>query len=407
MTGFELDVAPGVTARVAARRQDADGTWSLCSRPARYVRDEGGFQRLTFGDEFKGPQPGDDPACFTMPAQCVGEYQTGVHACPGDLPGLAALDKCKWTVLHQTNWMAPGPTPTTNGVNAFVPGEVEVAPTRDDGVLVLSAHGHAPDGTELSPGTNTSSWAALFAQPMATWLAGYDCRWATNTTSCPFRSGAVYAKRQPTAGAPASALTRGFTQAYGRWEVRARLPSGPGSFPAHWLLPQQGAWPEAGEIDLMEAGRDAGLVYQTFHTGYCDRGADPYEPSPEACRAGGGQRLKLSKGALVRARAAATLTDAYHVYAVDWSPERLRWMVDDVVTLEVPAGQLAYSTFTDHGLRWRGVPAGVLFADHCDVPPAARAAAAALGVASPAITGAQADFSLCVVGGDIRGWLVG
>lgn len=353
-SGVEVTVGAGQTVRLTARQRDAAGTDSPCSRPARYVHDAGGYQRLTFGDEFKGPGPDDDPACFAMAPQCAGEYQSTVHLCPGDQPQLAALDKCAWTVLHQNNWMAMGPTPTQNGVNAFVPGEVAVLPAVDDGVLVLSASGYAPDGSVLTPGGDTASWAALFGQPMATWLASYDCRWSGNTTNCPFRSGAVYAKRQPAAGAPASPLTRGFTQAYGRWEVRAKLPSGPGSFPAHWLLPQSGAWPEAGEIDIMEAGRAGDLVYQTFHTGYCDHGDDPYELDPAACRSGGGQRLKLSKGALVKAKAASTYTAEYRTYAVDWSPDRLTWSIDGVVTVDIPAGQLTYSNLSDHGLKWRG-----------------------------------------------------
>jgi beta-glucanase (GH16 family) len=44
---------------------------------------------------------------------------------------------------------------------------------------------------------------------------------------------------------------------YGRVEVRAKLPSGKGTWPAIWMLPtdwEYGQWPSSGEIDIMEHG---------------------------------------------------------------------------------------------------------------------------------------------------------
>ncbi len=47
-----------------------------------------------------------------------------------------------------------------------------------------------------------------------------------------------------------------FSQTYGRYEMRAKLPTGKGLWPAFWMLPEQdryGAWAASGEIDIMEA----------------------------------------------------------------------------------------------------------------------------------------------------------
>src|SRR6266403_566953 len=60
---------------------------------------------------------------------------------------------------------------------------------------------------------------------------------------------------------------------YGRFEVRAKLPVGVGSWPAIWMLPRDGGgygkgWPDSGELDLMEqVGFDPGVIHFTAHTG--------------------------------------------------------------------------------------------------------------------------------------------
>jgi beta-glucanase (GH16 family) len=57
---------------------------------------------------------------------------------------------------------------------------------------------------------------------------------------------------------------------YGFYEIRAKLPCGTGTWPAIWTLssPPQTAWPDDGEIDIMEhVGFDPGVVHGTVHTG--------------------------------------------------------------------------------------------------------------------------------------------
>lgn len=57
---------------------------------------------------------------------------------------------------------------------------------------------------------------------------------------------------------------------YGRFEIKAKLPTGRGTWPALWMLPTNwayGGWPESGEIDIMEhVGYDQDRVHITVHT---------------------------------------------------------------------------------------------------------------------------------------------
>jgi beta-glucanase (GH16 family) len=106
-----------------------------------------------------------------------------------------------------------------------------------------------------------------------------------------------------------------FSQQYGRFEFRAKLPTGKGVWPALWLLPQDekyGPWPSSGEIDVMEArGQEPTKVLGTLHFG---------SRWPANTHAGKDYVLP-EKG---------TIAD-FHVYAVDWEPGEIRWSVDKQV----------------------------------------------------------------------------
>src|SRR5262249_4708868 len=62
---------------------------------------------------------------------------------------------------------------------------------------------------------------------------------------------------------------RKFSQAYGRFEARIKIPYGQGIWPAFWMLGNDidtGHWPNCGEIDIMEnIGREPSIVHGTFH----------------------------------------------------------------------------------------------------------------------------------------------
>ena len=58
---------------------------------------------------------------------------------------------------------------------------------------------------------------------------------------------------------------------YGRIDVRAKLPTGKGIWPAIWMLPTEnvyGPWPCSGEIDIMEnIGSESNRYFGTIHYG--------------------------------------------------------------------------------------------------------------------------------------------
>ena len=62
-----------------------------------------------------------------------------------------------------------------------------------------------------------------------------------------------------------------FSQAYGLFEFRAKMPSGQGLWPALWMMPQNsayGSWPTSGEIDVFESqGQSPTLVQGSLHSG--------------------------------------------------------------------------------------------------------------------------------------------
>jgi beta-glucanase (GH16 family) len=103
-----------------------------------------------------------------------------------------------------------------------------------------------------------------------------------------------------------------FSQAYGRFEARIRIPAGPGLWPAFWLLGdniKSVGWPSCGEIDIMEnIGREPAIAHGTIHgPGYS-----------------GGKGIG-SPYALASGRFA----DDYHVFAAEWEPNQIRFYVDD------------------------------------------------------------------------------
>lgn len=103
-----------------------------------------------------------------------------------------------------------------------------------------------------------------------------------------------------------------FSFTYGRVEARMKLPRGPGMWPAFWMLGdaiKNVGWPKCGEIDVMEnIGREPRIVHGTVH----------------------GPRYSAAHGisAPFTFPEDELPSDGFHVYAVNWTPAKIEFMVD-------------------------------------------------------------------------------
>lgn len=97
----------------------------------------------------------------------------------------------------------------------------------------------------------------------------------------------------------------------GKIEVRAKLPTGLGTWPAIWMMPEEnayGGWPRSGEIDIMEhVGYCPDTIFGTVHTEAFNHGigtqvgAGSYQPNAEG---------------------------EFHTYSIIWNDDSISWMID-------------------------------------------------------------------------------
>jgi len=123
-------------------------------------------------------------------------------------------------------------------------------------------------------------------------------------------------------------LTRNkFSQAFGRFEARIKIPFGQGLWPAFWMLGDNigtAGWPTCGEVDIMEnIGKEPSIVHGTFHGPGYSGGS------------GVSAAYMLPNG--------QKFSDDFHTFAVEWEPNVVRFYVDGLLyktrtPADLPAG---------------------------------------------------------------------
>jgi beta-glucanase (GH16 family) len=101
---------------------------------------------------------------------------------------------------------------------------------------------------------------------------------------------------------------------YGRIEARMKIPRGQGIWPAFWMLGTNITsvnWPACGEIDIMEnIGREPTILHGTVH--------------------GPGYSGENGIGTGYSLPGQPTFADDFHIYAVEWTTNQIKWFVDGI-----------------------------------------------------------------------------
>ncbi len=104
-----------------------------------------------------------------------------------------------------------------------------------------------------------------------------------------------------------------FARKFGRIEARMKIPTGKGIWPAFWMLGKNCksvGWPKCGEIDIMEnVGSKPGVVQGTIH----------------------GPGYSGDDGLTLKHQINGKFSDDFHVYAIEWQKNEIRFYVDDTL----------------------------------------------------------------------------
>ncbi len=131
-----------------------------------------------------------------------------------------------------------------------------------------------------------------------------------------YSSGRIYSK------------SKGYIK-YGKVEASISVPSGMGTWPAFWMMPQSnvyGTWPKSGEIDIMEhIGSSPRMTSHAVHTALKNGSI------------GNNWFTKVYKD---------SMENKFHIYSIEWDPDQILFFIDNVQT-----GTL-YRNFTDTSTGW-------------------------------------------------------
>ncbi len=169
-----------------------------------------------------------------------------------------------------------------------------------DGLVDTTKWNYDTHGNEYGWGNNEAEWYTV-----------------SNPENCKIENGilTITAIKESTSGKNYSSA-RITTKGKGDWlyckvEVRAKLPTGKGTWPAIWMLPSEntyGNWPKSGEIDIMEhVGYDPDTVHSTVHTELFNHTIGTQVGKPTFL---------------------PTATTDFHIYTMEWEENEVRSYVD-------------------------------------------------------------------------------
>ncbi|MDB5200110.1 MAG: glycoside hydrolase [Chitinophagaceae bacterium] len=147
--------------------------------------------------------------------------------------------------------------------------------------------------------------------------ANNEIEYYTNAKNAMVRNGVlvIAAKKEKIDGmdySSARMVTNGKADfLYGRFEIRAKLPTGRGLWPAIWMMPVKesyGGWPASGEIDIMEqVGYAPDTVHISTHTH---------------------EQNWMKNNGVTSVAFVKTATAAFHIYRIDWTPGGIEGFID-------------------------------------------------------------------------------
>jgi endo-1,4-beta-xylanase len=260
---------------------------------------------------------------YPSPAQQVKVSVGGVDA---SSPMCTSFVGVVYPGVTQINTCVPAGTPASATTQIAVALGGTSTPMATSPMVMWSdefnaAGGTAPDSTKWTYDTGANGWGNNE-------LENY-----TNSTDNAYQDGSgnltiKAIKNADGTYASARMKTQGlFDFQYGRIEARIKIPFGQGIWPAFWMLGNDIStvgWPTSGEIDVMEnIGKQPATVYGTVHS------LGPGGPPPPDASSGGNYTLP-----------AGNLSDAYHIYAVQWSDKSVKFLLDGNVYFEATPDQL-------------------------------------------------------------------